>query len=322
MIPWIAACQAPLSIEFSRREYWSGILEESLLQGSPWSRDWTQVSYIADRFFTVWATSQVLYVEIFPSAMTDSRGGPGALPETGTISVMQLTLRAPCRSSWDHILAQLLTPQPPSSLPSLLLPPRPQEIIWIPGFLPAFRKPKSGRRMFSLERAVVQRHGCERAQNNSEPLWALGRGVCGGGAGQKPDGCPDVSQHPASHIPPLHSKLTSDIPHGCLQSNISANIYSIKWVSRGRSYKSRFLDLFSSILQSRNKDELPEIFWLPNCTASVEMAPDSTFRRANYLGGCFCPSLPLQKQWPPPCPFYWLLSSLASTHEVLPLDLC
>lgn len=59
-----------------------------------------------------------------------------------------------------------------------------------------------------------------------------------------------------------------------------------------------------------------------NCTASVELATDSTFGRANYLRGCFCPSLPLQQQQPPPLPFHWLLSSLASTHKVLPLGLC
>ena len=27
-------------------------------RGSSWPRDWTQVSYIADRFFTIWATRE------------------------------------------------------------------------------------------------------------------------------------------------------------------------------------------------------------------------------------------------------------------------
>ena len=43
----------PLSMEFSRHEYQSG--SHSLIQGSSQSRDWTQVSCITGRFFTVWA---------------------------------------------------------------------------------------------------------------------------------------------------------------------------------------------------------------------------------------------------------------------------
>ena len=95
---WTVACQAPLSMEFSKQEYWSGKLFPSpgifptqrsnsglphcgwilyLLnnQGSPrklewvaflfcrgsyWPRDWTSVSCIAGRFFTSWATKCIL----------------------------------------------------------------------------------------------------------------------------------------------------------------------------------------------------------------------------------------------------------------------
>ena len=43
--PWTVAHQAPLSMEFSRQEYWSGL-------------DWTWVSCIAGRFFTNWTTRE------------------------------------------------------------------------------------------------------------------------------------------------------------------------------------------------------------------------------------------------------------------------
>ena len=109
VVPWIAACQAPLSIEFSWKEYWSGILKDSLLQGifltqglNPGLPHCRQILYCLSH------QSSPICRDI-PSAMTHSHGGPGALPEIGTISVMQLTLRAPCRNSWAHILAHLLT---------------------------------------------------------------------------------------------------------------------------------------------------------------------------------------------------------------------
>ena len=57
--PGTVAHQAPLSMGFSRQEYWSGL---------PWPppgdlpnpREWTQVSPIAGGFFTIWATREVL----------------------------------------------------------------------------------------------------------------------------------------------------------------------------------------------------------------------------------------------------------------------
>ena len=46
--PWtVVACQAPLSMEFSWPEYWSGFPSQP--------RDWTQVSHIAGGFFIIWA---------------------------------------------------------------------------------------------------------------------------------------------------------------------------------------------------------------------------------------------------------------------------
>ena len=51
--PWTLACQAPLSMGFSRQEYWSRFAI-SFSRGSFWPSDQTQVSCIAGRFFTNW----------------------------------------------------------------------------------------------------------------------------------------------------------------------------------------------------------------------------------------------------------------------------
>ena len=51
--PMDCSHQAPLSTEFSRQEYWSG-LSIPFSRGSFWPRDRTQVSCIAGRFFTNW----------------------------------------------------------------------------------------------------------------------------------------------------------------------------------------------------------------------------------------------------------------------------
>ena len=57
--PWTIARQAPLSTGFSRQEEWSGL--PCLPPGDlPNFRDQTQVSCIAGRFFTVWATREAL----------------------------------------------------------------------------------------------------------------------------------------------------------------------------------------------------------------------------------------------------------------------
>ena len=57
--PWTAAYQAPPSMGFSRQEYWSGLPFSSPGESSQ-PRDWTRVSHIVDRCFTVWATREVL----------------------------------------------------------------------------------------------------------------------------------------------------------------------------------------------------------------------------------------------------------------------
>ena len=49
--------QAPLSMEFSRQEYWSGVAI-SFPRGSSQPRDQTWVSCITGRFFIIWATRE------------------------------------------------------------------------------------------------------------------------------------------------------------------------------------------------------------------------------------------------------------------------
>ena len=51
---WTVSCQAPLSVGFSRQEYWSGLPFPSP-GSSSWPRDQTQVSCIAGRLFAIWA---------------------------------------------------------------------------------------------------------------------------------------------------------------------------------------------------------------------------------------------------------------------------
>jgi len=58
-IPWTVACQAPLSLEFSRQQYWSGL--PFLSPGyRPYSR-MESVSHIAGRFSTARVTKEAIY---------------------------------------------------------------------------------------------------------------------------------------------------------------------------------------------------------------------------------------------------------------------
>ena len=60
--PWIVTHQAPLSMGFSRQEYWSDFPDKnniSFSRGSSQPRDGTWVSGIVDRFFfTIWTTRE------------------------------------------------------------------------------------------------------------------------------------------------------------------------------------------------------------------------------------------------------------------------
>ena len=59
--PWTVAYQAPLSMGFSKQEYWIEWIAISFSRRSSWPRDWTWVSRIVGTCFTVWATREVLY---------------------------------------------------------------------------------------------------------------------------------------------------------------------------------------------------------------------------------------------------------------------
>ena len=61
--PWTAAYQAPLSMGFSRQEYCSELPFCSPRESS-WPRVQTQVSCIAGRFFTFWATREALVTSV------------------------------------------------------------------------------------------------------------------------------------------------------------------------------------------------------------------------------------------------------------------
>ena len=56
--PWTAACQAPLSMRFPHRKILEWVAMPSPM-GSSQPRNQTQVSCIAGRFFTTWATRKV-----------------------------------------------------------------------------------------------------------------------------------------------------------------------------------------------------------------------------------------------------------------------
>ena len=60
--PRTVAHQAPLSMESSKQEYWNGLPFPSPGESS-WPRDRTQVSHIAGRFFTIWATREANAIE-------------------------------------------------------------------------------------------------------------------------------------------------------------------------------------------------------------------------------------------------------------------
>ena len=68
MTPWTAAHQAPLSMGFSRKEYWSRLALPSS-RGSSQPRDWTWVSCIKGRFFTIWATKEARTQLLTPRAL-------------------------------------------------------------------------------------------------------------------------------------------------------------------------------------------------------------------------------------------------------------
>ena len=67
--PWTVAYQDPPSMGFSRQEYWNGFAI-SFSRGSSQPREWTQVSCIVGKRFTVtvWATR-----EVFTNKVSDKK---------------------------------------------------------------------------------------------------------------------------------------------------------------------------------------------------------------------------------------------------------
>ena len=63
---WIVALQSPLSMGFSRQEYWRGFPCPPP-GGSSWSKDQTWVSHIAGRFFTTEQSGSIEYC--YPNGM-------------------------------------------------------------------------------------------------------------------------------------------------------------------------------------------------------------------------------------------------------------
>ena len=59
----------------------------SFSKGSSWPRDWTQVSYIAGRFFTIWATGEALRVNPAPWNQVWRPAGRGQ-PRNATVSAI------------------------------------------------------------------------------------------------------------------------------------------------------------------------------------------------------------------------------------------
>ena len=63
-IPWTVACQAPLLMKYSRQENWSGLSFSSPGDfpdpGIHSGQSWPCVSCLAGRFFTIWATREIV----------------------------------------------------------------------------------------------------------------------------------------------------------------------------------------------------------------------------------------------------------------------
>ena len=92
----MVACQALLSMEFSKWEYWSGLL--SFSRGSSQPRDQTQVFCIAGRFFTVWDTREISLFSWVPGCVL--------LPSQSYQSVRNLHLTSRKRQGQMPVIKQ------------------------------------------------------------------------------------------------------------------------------------------------------------------------------------------------------------------------
>ena len=60
-IPWTVVCQAPLSMGFSRQNYWGGLPFPSPSREFSQPRDRTHISCTSSGLFTIWATWEVWF---------------------------------------------------------------------------------------------------------------------------------------------------------------------------------------------------------------------------------------------------------------------
>ena len=80
----------------------------SFSRGSSWPRDWTQVSHIISRCFTIWATREVLYIHIptpfwnFLPSLSQSQ--PSKLIQSSCLSLLSQT----ANSHWLSILHMVM----------------------------------------------------------------------------------------------------------------------------------------------------------------------------------------------------------------------
>ena len=95
---WTMGRQAPLSMGFSRQEYWSGLPFPPPGESS-WPRDRTWVSHFAEGFFTVWATRQP-YMDRQTDRQTDRYHKPKDL----FVEKFCFTLRAYSSVVFHHML--------------------------------------------------------------------------------------------------------------------------------------------------------------------------------------------------------------------------
>ena len=93
--PRTVAHQAPLSMGFSKQEYWSGFPcpPPGDLPGS--QEDWTWLSCIAARFFTIWATREApligmsfFLIILFMTVLVFTACGPSLVAENGAYSLV------------------------------------------------------------------------------------------------------------------------------------------------------------------------------------------------------------------------------------------
>ena len=89
--PWTVACQAPLSVEFSRQEYWNGLPFPSLgdlpdpgiePSSSAWQADSLPLSHLGSTYMSP-AAATAKSLQSCPTLCDPIDGSPQALPSLG-----------------------------------------------------------------------------------------------------------------------------------------------------------------------------------------------------------------------------------------------